>query len=132
VRHKSKWEVAQVANFVIMVPGWEEKIKLEARPKIHDLVDKVEAAARRNLIRHVVSGELISTLRSTKELDGGKVWIGTNHWHYIEYGTKRHVIKPRFKRALYWEGAMHPVMKVRHPGTPEYAPMRRALSAVRW
>lgn len=36
---------------------------------------------------------------------------------YVEKGTSPHVIKPRIKGALFWEGAAHPMWSVRHPGT---------------
>jgi len=36
---------------------------------------------------------------------------------WIVKGTRRHVILPRHKQALWWEGARHPVRKVNHPGT---------------
>jgi hypothetical protein len=36
---------------------------------------------------------------------------------YLERGTRPHIIRPRFKKALFWPGARHPVGKVRHPGT---------------
>jgi hypothetical protein len=35
----------------------------------------------------------------------------------LEFGTPPHWIFPRFKKALYWAGALHPVRKVFHPGT---------------
>lgn len=31
--------------------------------------------------------------------------------------TPPHVIEPRHKKALYWEGARHPVRRVNHPGS---------------
>jgi hypothetical protein len=48
-------------------------------------------------------------------------------WFYLEYGTRPHWIYPRRKKALWWDGALHPVSRVHHPGTPEYAFMRKAL-----
>jgi hypothetical protein len=115
---------------VVMSPGWVEKIKKEGTPALHQMVNQVERAAGNNLRSHIQSGALISSLHSTKNINGGKVWIGTDHWHYIEYGTKRHVIRPRHKKALWWVGAEHPYAKVRHPGTHAYAPMMRALREV--
>lgn len=35
----------------------------------------------------------------------------------LEFGTAPHWIFPRFKKALYWVGALYPVKKVFHPGT---------------
>lgn len=47
----------------------------------------------------------------------------------LEHGTRPHVIEPKNKQALYWEGARHPVRKVNHPGTPALHIMRTALRA---
>ncbi len=38
-------------------------------------------------------------------------------FEYLERGTRAHIIRPRFKKALFWPGARHPVRMVRHPGT---------------
>lgn len=53
----------------------------------------------------------------------GNVWAGL--WGsfnclyaiFVELGTKPHDIFPRTKKALFWEGADHPVTHVSHPGT---------------
>lgn len=117
---------------VIMTPDWEFKVKIESSRSMHRVVDDVERAARHEVAQHTRSGEMLSTVRSTKTQDGGQVWVGTDHWAYVEYGTKPHVITPTYRNALYWEGARYPVHRVNHPGTHEYAPMRRALAAVKW
>jgi len=67
---------------------------------------------------------------------------GVEYGIYVEFGTEAHVIEPRVKKALWWEGAEHPVKRVHHPGTParpwltpaveaERAPFLRALGNVR-
>jgi hypothetical protein len=94
-------------------------------------VDKVEREARYNLLRHNRTGRLLGSLRVRKYILGGDVVIGTDHWRFIEYGTSPHEIEPARKRALFWPQALHPVRRVRHPGTREYAPMRRALRSAR-
>jgi hypothetical protein len=40
-----------------------------------------------------------------------------NYALFVERGTRAHVILPVKKKALYWEGAAHPVRMVFHPGT---------------
>jgi hypothetical protein len=37
--------------------------------------------------------------------------------NFIVKGTKPHTILPKTKKALWWEGAEHPVKRVSHPGT---------------
>lgn len=50
-----------------------------------------------------------------------KLWakIGptVNYAIYVHEGTAPHIITPKNKKALFWEGATHPVKSVRHPGT---------------
>jgi hypothetical protein len=46
---------------------------------------------------------------------------------YVVEGTRAHVIAPRDKKALFWEGARHPVREVHHPGTKANPFMQRAL-----
>jgi hypothetical protein len=36
---------------------------------------------------------------------------------FVHEGTKAHVILPKNKKALFWEGARHPVKRVNHPGS---------------
>lgn len=53
----------------------------------------------------------------------------SDHADILERGTPPHVIEPRNKQALAWPGGLHPVRRVRHPGTPAYHLMRNALRA---
>ena len=46
---------------------------------------------------------------------------------WIEIGTEEHDITPKNKKALYWEGAEHPVKRVHHPGTKPRPFMRPSL-----
>lgn len=49
------------------------------------------------------------------------------HAIYAEEGAGRHEIKPNTKKALYWEGARHPVNVVDHPGMKGTHFMKSAL-----
>lgn len=95
--------------------------------RIHRVGRDVYNNAARNLDRHVRTGQLIRSLRFVPLLNAADIFIGTNHWRFIEYGTAPHIIDPDRKEALDWPDALHPYRRVRHPGTREYAPMRRAL-----
>lgn len=57
----------------------------------------------------------------------GVVIVGTDHWVATEYGSPPHEIRARNKKALFWDGAAHPLVSVQHPGTPEQPFMRPAL-----
>lgn len=75
----------------------------------------------------VNSGDLV---RSIQVKNYGKKWrvvVGTDHWRYVEYGTPPHRIRPRRRKALYWDGAPHPMKIVRHPGAEAQPFMRAAL-----
>jgi hypothetical protein len=71
----------------------------------------------------VDTGDLLMSVRQ----EGTRVYVGTDHWHFLEYGTSPHPIYPVVKQALWWEGLAHPVPRVSHPGNREYAFMRRAI-----
>lgn len=84
------------------------------------------AADARALVR-VDTGRLKNSIEW--EISGltGRVSTDVSYWRYVEYGTAPHVIRPKTKKALHWEGAAHPVAKVNHPGTAAYPFMRPAL-----
>lgn len=65
----------------------------------------------------------------THEVEGNVGRIGTNvrYGKWVELGTKPHTIVPKTAKALYWDGASHPVKVVRHPGTTAQPFLRPAL-----
>lgn len=111
--------------------GWYPEFRQRVDIALSRMAEQVAADAR-DLCPVSTEGEerdgphLVETIYA----DGNRVWIGDGFsplWSWIEYGTRPHMIYPRTKRALFWPGAEHPVSAVHHPGTPEFAPMRRAL-----
>lgn len=81
----------------------------------------------RVLVR-VKTGRLRDSLRA--EVQNKVLRVGSLDCNYstdVEMGTAPHVIRPRFKKALYWPGALHPVAKVNHPGTQPMPYLRPAL-----
>ena len=54
---------------------------------------------------------------------------GVRYGRYLEQGTRPHVILPKRKKALYWNGAEHPVKRVNHPGTRKYPAIVPAAQA---
>jgi HK97 gp10 family phage protein len=73
------------------------------------------------------SGKLALSIKSKNYGKKWRVVVGTNYWRYVEYGTPPHRIRPRKKKALYWDGAPHPMGLVRHPGAEEQPFMRPSL-----
>lgn len=58
-----------------------------------------------------------------------KVWPTVKYARFVYFGTKKHEILPRTKKALYWEGALYPVKRVMHPGTKENRFLDRMMKA---
>ncbi len=81
---------------------------------------------------HVRTSVLQGSIQMRPAVDEGSRIIGiwgsysVNYAIFIEEGTQPHVIYPRFKKALYWPGADHPVRMVNHPGNPAYPFLRPA------
>ncbi|GAA4082704.1 HK97 gp10 family phage protein [Actinomadura miaoliensis] len=106
---------------VTMTPGWQRLLRPRLRRAENRLAEMVAEDARRFV--PIDSGELQSTIQAR----GNRVYVGTDYWHIVEFGSRPHTIYPRAKKALYWRGAAHPVHRVRHPGTPAQPFMRPAL-----
>lgn len=79
----------------------------------------------------VDTGEMIASMRMEVRPGVGYVSVGTDHWHYTEYGARPHKIEPRgnYPLRFFWRRVGQEVefWKVSHPGTPTVAYMRRAL-----
>lgn len=103
---------------------------LELEHQVNEVRHHVAKAVRDDARRYapVKTGAMRATIHHTQHSRRtDRVYVGTGHWHYMEYGTLPHIIRPKKKKALFWAGADHPVKEVKHPGTPEFAFMRRAL-----
>lgn len=73
---------------------------------VNDIV--LNCPVKTGFTRNTVRGEVIENTIVISV--GGAIF-------YIEFGTPPHDITPRDKKALFWEGAGHPVKVVHHPGT---------------
>jgi hypothetical protein len=110
---------------VVMVPGWQAKV----RGHLLRFQRRIAGDVLQDVVANIVADGLIDTgdmLGSVRQ-EGTRVYVGTDHWHFLEYGTRPHSIYPNVKRALWWEDLAHPVGHVNHPGNREYAFMRRAI-----
>ncbi|WP_030917306.1 HK97 gp10 family phage protein [Streptomyces sp. NRRL B-24720] len=64
------------------------------------------------------------------EVNHGQLRVGVRnvpYWSTVEFGSGPHEITPSTKQALHWPGALHPVNRVWHPGTPAQPFIRPAL-----
>lgn len=81
------------------------------------------------------AGALKASIRKTSTGGIGgirRVYAGTDHWHFVEYGTRPHIIDPRRKQALWWPGAGFPRKRVHHPGATANPFMRSSLYKTRF
>jgi HK97 gp10 family phage protein len=110
---------------VEMTGGWFARLREAIRPQIENIAAEIEADIKRNA--PVDTGELVRSIRRR----GTVITISAPHWHFVEYGTRPHIIRPRTKKALWWPGAAHPVSQVRHPGTQAQPFIRPAATKQR-
>lgn len=108
---------------VYMVPDWRFKVNRVVEPWQRWTAGEIAEDIRSNLITggNVVTGAL---LRSVSHR-GKRVFIGTDHWAHVEYGTSPHFIKVRTRKVMADRVTVYGKL-VKHPGTREYAPVRRA------
>ena len=104
--------------------------------------DKLTQAKAKGL--EYSSQELIRVLMRNSPVDHGllKSWFldslssdeaviksPAEYAEWVNDGTRPYTITPISKKALYWEGADHPVHEVNHPGNKAYKYMEEALMA---
>ena len=80
----------------------------------------IEAGAKDNLTSNnsVNTGHLRRSIGNFRR--GMTVTVHTSNVKYaiiVEKGSRPHIIRPKNKKALYWEGAKYPVKQVKHPGS---------------
>lgn len=75
----------------------------------------------------VDKGILRKYIRSRVNADHAIVYNNIAYALYVHEGTKTHLIKPKEKKGLFWNGANHPVKSVRHPWTKANPFFTRAL-----
>jgi hypothetical protein len=73
------------------------------------------------------TGRTAGTIQSSHEGMTGYWGSDDEVARYLEYGTSAHTIEGN--PALFWGGISHPVRRVNHPGTPEFAPLLRSGEA---
>ena len=66
-------------------------------------------------------------LKRRGELSYG-IYEGAKHGDYLRNGVSPHIIRPRNKKALAWDGINHPVAMVNHPGIKKHTYPAQAVS----
>src|SRR6185312_16213756 len=84
-------------------------------PAMDEALDLTRTAIRfRTPIR---TGHLMAAWETRQDKPGtiGAIFNRVDYAAPVEFGSRRHTIYPRFKKALFWPGAAHPVKKVTIP-----------------
>jgi|Deesub1362A_J573_1020465.scaffolds.fasta_scaffold01721_2 HK97 gp10 family phage protein len=105
---------ARIADILELPTSWRQQVRrtiLFALQAIESLA--VEEAPHR-------TGNLVNAIQVEQTATGGRIFVGPGapYARFVHEGTglfgpRRQPIRPRVKRALFWEGARHPVAQVR-------------------
>lgn len=120
-----------MALVVMYEPGMEhidnlvEGASYEACKEIADDIRSILRPHRR-------TGEMARSVRARKTKGGGRVYVGTDHWQYVEYGTEMHLIWSHgpysmVNRVDYAKPRAFGRGPVEHPGATAVRPIRRAF-----
>ena len=115
-----KIDTSELDKFVIDLKEVSEEIRSDVQKVLVNSGFNIERNAKQNIEnnRSVKTGHLWRHI-STK-VGNMEVTVHTSNVKYarlVEEGTRPHIIRPKNKKALYWEGARRPVRSVRHPGS---------------
>lgn len=93
------------------------------------------------LIRPILADEMPTKTGKMKanvytRVNGLKGEVGPNlrvtpYAWFVHQGTSPYTIRPKTKKALYWEGAPHPVALVHHPGIKANPFVKRAFNRIK-
>ena len=104
-----------------------EKKKAGLNGLLQDWAGRLEGYAKEKAPWKDRTSHARQSIHGGVDVDDGKFVLylshGVEYGRYLEEGTgkygpkgKPYTIEPVNKKALYWEGAKHPVKKVTHPG----------------
>ena len=110
----------EIDKFAVELTELSEKSRDNVQKAIKKSAFNIEAKAKNNLKanRSVVTRHL--TRNVATQMGDLEATIHTSNVKYaiiVEKGSKPHIIRPKNKKALYWEGAKRPVKMVNHPGS---------------
>lgn len=110
----------ELNKFSVEVIKLSDEVEEDVKKIVKNSAFNIEKNAKSNLTKNksVATGEL--RRRTSTDIKGLEATIHTSNLKYaphVEYGTRTHIIRPKNKRFLYWEGAKYPVKKVNHPGS---------------
>lgn len=125
-----------MALLIMFEPGMERIDDITA-DAAYEACKEIAADIRRNMAPHRKTGALSRSVRARKSKNGGRVYVGTDHWHFIEYGVDAHGISasggpfspgPKVLVNHNYPGKKRFLGKhVLHPGFHAYMPIRKAF-----
>ncbi|WP_332238880.1 HK97-gp10 family putative phage morphogenesis protein [Sporolactobacillus sp. KGMB 08714] len=104
-------------KFELAIDRFEQKYISEIKRIVAETAEMIVSIAKTNA--PVNTGYLKEHIKADYSNDGltAVVYVDASYAVYVEFGTVPHIIKPKKKKALFWEGADNPVKEVHHPGT---------------
>ena len=110
----------EIDKFAVELIKLSEESKGNVQKVIKKSAFNIEAKAKNNLKanRSVVTRHL--TRNVATQIGDLEATIHASNVKYaiiVEKGSRPHIIRPKNKKALYWEGAKRPVKLVNHPGS---------------
>ena len=114
-----KVDYSDVQRFNVQIGRKLTQFPNEVKEAINKSTLSIERQAKTNLTNNgsVVTGHLRRSISHKVYINEGIVSANTKYAEGVEKGTKPHVIRAKKKKALYWQGANHPVKVVNHPGS---------------
>ena len=110
----------EIDRFAVELIELSEKSRDNVQKAIKKWAFNIEAKAKNNLKanRSVVTRHLsLGVKTEVKDLEATVHTSNIKYAIIVEKGSKPHIIRPKNKKALYWEGASRPVKMVNHPGS---------------
>ena len=128
-----KVDYSDVQRFNVQIGRKLVEFPNEVKEAIRKSTLSIERQAKTNLTNNgsVVTGHLKRSISRKVSANEGIVSANTKYAEGVEKGTKPHIIRAKNKKALYWQGAKHPVKVVNHPGSKAKPYLIPALEAER-
>lgn len=121
----------QLAGITQLTEAFAESPEIAA-PFLQRALSASSAILAKNTTRDTVpwrTGFLTQTFQAAMQGLQLRWYPTASYARYVQFGTAPHMIYPKDKLALFWEGASHPVKSVFHPGTQANDYMGRIMAA---
>lgn len=111
---------------VFMYEPGMQRLEGITNDQAYEITKEIAQEIRQNV--HFDEGDLRRSVRARKLARSSRVYIGTDHWYFHEYGVKPHRIRVKTAKVLAnWKTRQTFGRAVNHPGHRAYRPIRRAF-----